>query len=153
MPGMATFQRTDLIGLVASGGVAETALDKDQVQPSSIDLRLAAEAYRMPGSVLPRPGEALRDVIGQWSLETIDLWANSFSQGQVYLVRLQERLQLPAELAAYANSKSSTGRIDLATRVVCDGNQRYDRIPAGYTGDLWLELIPRSGRWWQLGYV
>ena len=47
-------------------------------------------------------------------------------------------------MAAYCNSKSSTGRIDLATRVLSDGNPRYDRIAAGYQGDLWCELIPRS---------
>jgi len=47
-------------------------------------------------------------------------------------------------MEAYTNSKSSTGRIDLATRVLADGSSRYDRIPAGYDGELWLELIPRS---------
>jgi dCTP deaminase len=59
-------------------------------------------------------------------------------------VRLRERLALPAGLEAYANSKSSTGRIDLSTRVLCDGSSRYDRIPSGYRGELWVELIPRS---------
>jgi dCTP deaminase len=148
---MATLNRTDLLDLVASGGVTaavtgtDAGLGPDQIQPSSIDLRLAAEAFHMPGSVLPRPGEAVRDVIKQWSLQPIDLSQPSLlARGQVYLVRLQESLRLPAGMAAYANSKSSTGRIDLATRVVCDGNQRYDRIPAGYEGDIWLELIPRS---------
>ena len=62
----------------------------------------------------------------------------------MYWVRLREFCRLPEHLEMYTNSKSSTGRIDLATRVLCDGNPRYDQVPAGYQGDLWIELVPRS---------
>ena len=74
---MSTLHHADLVSLVAQGvvGVSENnpnILDA-QIQPASIDLRLAAEAYRMPGSVLPQRDEAVRDIIKQWSLEPIDL--------------------------------------------------------------------------------
>ena len=78
-------------------------------------------------------------------MERIDLSRPTcLARGGVYLVRLQEEFALPEGVEAYANGKSSTGRVDLATRVLADGCPRYDRIPAGYHGELWLELIPRS---------
>ena len=87
----------------------------------------------------------MRDLIDQWGLEPLSLTRPTFlARGQVYLVRLRESMALPDGYAAYANSKSSTGRIDLTTRVLCDGNPRYDRIPGGYRGELWLEIQPRS---------
>ncbi len=124
----------------ADGGIPDAL-----VQPASIDLRLATEAYRMPGSILPMPGERVRDLVGGLALERLDLaQPTCLGRNQVYLVRLAERLALPPGLEAYANGKSSTGRVDLATRVLADGSPRYDRVPAGYHGELWIELIPRS---------
>lgn len=132
--------------LISDGAIAAPGGVSDQlVQPASIDLTIAAEAVRMPGSTLPLPGERVRDLIEALALETVDLSQPAcLGRGQVYWVRLNQTLALPGDLAGYANSKSSTGRIDLATRVLTDGSQRYDRIPAGYQGELWLELIPRS---------
>jgi len=141
-----TLVAEDLAALVRSGAVrGETAITDAQIQPASIDLTLSAEAYRLPGSILPLAGERVRDLIRDLALERVDLAQPAcLGRGQVYLVRLRESLALPAGLEAYTNSKSSTGRIDLATRVVADGSPRYERIPAGYHGELWLELIPRS---------
>jgi len=116
-----------------------------QIQPASIDLRLSAEAYRMPGSVLALAGEQVRDLIDGLALERLDLAKPAcLARNQVYLVKLREELALDPAVDGYTNSKSSTGRIDLATRVLADGSPRYDRIPAGYRGELWLEVIPRS---------
>jgi len=99
----------------------------------------------MPGSVLPLAGERVADLVAGLALERLDLHAGAcLARGHAYMVRLCEGFALPAGLEAYANSKSSTGRIDLSTRVLADGCPRYDRIPAGYRGELWLELIPRS---------
>lgn len=126
--------------VTAVGGVAAR-----QIQPASLDLTLGNEAFRMPGSILPVAGERVRELVGTLALERIDLTKPTcFGRDQVYVVPLRERLALPAGLEAYANGKSSTGRIDLATRVLSDGSPRYDRIPAGYQGELWIELIPRS---------
>jgi dCTP deaminase len=141
-----TLEAAGLRQLVELGDVyARHGIELHQVQPASIDLRLDAEAYRMPGSILPLPGESVRALIGSLALERLDLSKpHCLSRNQVYVVRLAEEFRLPAGLEAYANGKSSTGRVDLATRVLADGSPRYDRIPPGYHGELWIELIPRS---------
>ncbi len=147
-----TLETHGLRRLVAAGMVtAEGGIRPEQVQPASLDLTLSAEAYRMPGSILPLAGrgdvagERVRDLVTSLALERVDLaQPTCLGRDQVYFVRLNERLDLPAGLEAYANGKSSTGRVDLATRVLADGSPRYDRVPAGYRGELWLELIPRS---------
>ena len=141
-----TLTSDGLSALVTQGAIgAPGGIPAELIQPASLDLRLAAEAFRMPGSVLPTPGERVRDLAASLALERLDLSQPvCLGRNQVYWVRLQETCALPAALEAYANGKSSTGRIDLATRVLTDGSPRYDRIPAGYHGELWLELIPRS---------
>src|SRR6185436_16751755 len=89
--------------------------------------------------------ESVRDLVRNLALEKVDLSTPvCLGRDQVYLVLLRERLALPPGVEAYANGKSSTGRVDLATRVLADGCPRYDRIPAGYHGEVWIELIPRS---------
>jgi dCTP deaminase len=138
--------------LVAAGHVqAPGGIRPEQIQPASIDLTLSEEAWRMPGSILPlaagigRPGETVRELVRSLALERLDLSQPScLGRDQVYFARLREHVSLPAGMEAYANGKSSTGRIDLATRVLSDGSPRYDRVPAGYRGELWIELIPRS---------
>ena len=152
MPASATPHLTGTLGLdelrelVATQAItAPNGITPAQIQPASIDLTLGDEAYRLPGSVLPLAGETIRDLVRDLALERLDLSKPTcLGRDQVYLVRLRERLRLPPGMEAYANSKSSTGRVDLATRVLADGSSRYDRIPAGYEGDLWLELVPRS---------
>lgn len=141
-----TYEYEDLRTLVACGAVhSETTIADSQLQPASLDLTLASEAYRLPGSVLPLPGERVRDLVTGLALERLDLTRPvCLARNQIYLVRLRESLRLPSGVEAYCNGKSSTGRIDLATRVLADGTPRYDRVPAGYHGELWIELIPRS---------
>lgn len=141
-----TWELEDLRALVAGGGVRSAAGIADgQIQPSSLDLTVGAECYRLPGSILPLAGERVRDLVADLALERIDLsQPRCLACNQVYLVRLREELALPAGVEAYCNGKSSTGRVDVATRVLADGTPRYDRIPPGYRGELWLELIPRS---------
>ncbi|MFW5829713.1 MAG: 2'-deoxycytidine 5'-triphosphate deaminase [Planctomycetota bacterium] len=137
---------SDLRTLITSQHIAaDIPIADAQIQPASLDLRLGTECWRMPGSTLPQAGEQVRDLIERFAIEALDLsQPTCLQRGGVYLVRLQEHLQLPAGMEAYTNAKSSVGRIDLATRVLSDGNARYDRIAPGYAGELWLELIPRS---------
>lgn len=124
---------------------SNTGIADDQIQPASLDLTLSSEAYRMPGSILALREEHVRDLIDELSLEPVNLSnPTTLARGQVYLVRLREHFELPQDLEAYTNSKSSTGRLDLATRVIADSSPRYDRLPGGYQGDIWLELIPKS---------
>ena len=143
-----TFADRDIRGLLAEGrltGPDGSGIAEGQVQPASLDLTLAEEAYAVPGSMLPVAGESVRRLVQQFARRTIDLRTPEiFVRGQVYVVRLRERASLPSRVAAYCNNKSSTGRIDLQTRVLTDGNPRYDRVRAGYEGDLWLEISPKS---------
>ena len=144
MPG--TLPSQSIEQLIADGCVTSSAaIRPEQVQPSSLDLTLSRRAFSMPGSLMPLQGERVTDLIERYSRYPIDLKEPGvLVRDNVYLIMLAERLNLPEGIAAYANNKSSTGRIDLQTRVLCDGTPRYDKIPEGYSGELWLEVIPKS---------
>ncbi len=113
------------------------------IQPSSLDTSLSDEVYRMRGSYLPRQGERIRSIIREGALYRTSLTSPLELNG-IYLVRLHETFVLPPNIFAYANNKSSTGRINLQTRLLVDGVSEFDTIPQGYTGELWLEIIPKS---------
>lgn len=128
--------------LIEDGSVIDGALNR--IQPSSLDLTLSDEAYRMPGIFLPKPGEKIRDIIQTGGGEKWDLSKPVPLRG-IFFVRLHESLKLPSSVIfGYANNKSSTGRINLQTRLICDGVSQFDKVPRGYTGELWLVLSPRS---------
>lgn len=131
--------------LCESGAIRSPSFNEAQIQPASIDLTLGDEAYRLPGSVLPLGNEKVRELVHGLALESIDLSEpRCLAREHAYVVKLRESFRLPEQLGGYTNSKSSAGRVDVATRVMADGGTRYDRIPPGYAGDLWLEVIPRS---------
>lgn len=120
-------------------------LAKGQVQPASLDLRLGARAWRMRASFLPGPGGAVNSRIEAYSLHEIDLTQGAVLEtGCVYLAEVQETLALPSDVAAAANPKSSTGRLDVFTRVITEGASAFDTIPAGYAGPLYAEISPRT---------
>jgi dCTP deaminase len=116
-----------------------------QVQPASLDLRLGEVAYRVRASFLPGPGGQVSEKLSELSLHTIDLTHGAVLEtGCVYVVPLLESLALPPEMAAAANPKSSTGRLDVFTRVIADGVDTFDTIPAGYHGRLFAEICPQT---------
>lgn len=136
-----------LIERLASVGAIATAqpFDPDQVQPASLDLRLGERAWRVRASFLPGPGQTVAERVDNLKLHEIDLRGGAvLERGCVYIVPLLERLDLPYEVAAAANPKSSTGRLDIFTRVIADGARAFDTVPAGYTGPLYLEISPRT---------
>lgn len=141
-----TYPSQLIVDLVERGAIVSgSGVRPEQVQPSSWDLTLSREGYSLPGSMMPRVNERVRDLIESYARRPIDLSGpETLVRGEVYVVRLHERLRLPQAVSAYANNKSSTGRIDVQTRVLVDGTPRYDRIPKGYEGELWLEIIPKS---------
>lgn len=123
----------------------DSAVDKSQVQPASLDLRLGRIAYRLRASFLPGPGRSVSDCLSDVSMHEINLEAGAVLEtGCVYLVPLLEGLNLPDNLSAAANPKSSTGRLDVFTRVISDGCSQFDAIPHGYEGPLYLEIAPRT---------
>jgi len=135
-----------IAALHADGGIiTRHAFDDDQVQPASLDLRLGRTAWRIRASFLPGAGRTVKERLGDLALHKLDLReAAVLETGCVYLVELMERLDLPADVAAATNPKSSTGRLDVFTRVIADGARAFDTIPAGYEGRLYLEVSPRT---------
>jgi dCTP deaminase len=133
-------------GLFASKSLKSLLpLDADQVQPASLDLRLGAKAYRVRASFMPGPEKTVMDKLDQLKLHEFDLTEGAVLEtGCVYVVPLLESLALPADLAASANPKSSTGRLDIFTRIIADRAQEFDKIAAGYTGPLYIEISPRT---------
>lgn len=131
---------TGLRALVAAGAIAA-----DQVQPASLDLRLGRVAYRVRASFLAGAGRRVSDRIAEFEMHRMALDDGAvLEKGCVYVVPLAERLRLPAGVQAVANAKSSTGRLDLLTRVITDGGTEFDRVPPGYDGPLYAEICPRS---------
>lgn len=129
----------------AGGIVSRHAFDDDQVQPASLDLRLGRTAWRIRASFLPGAGATVKDRLATLALHKLDLREGAVLEtGCVYLVELAERLKLPADIAASANPKSSTGRLDVFTRVIADRARAFDAIPMGYEGPLYLEVSPRT---------
>jgi dCTP deaminase len=125
--------------------VAAQPFVSGQIQPASLDLRLGEIAYRVRASFLPGPRTTVADRISALKLHQISLAASAVLEtGCVYIVPLMERLVLPADIAAAANPKSSTGRLDVFTRVIADSTRGFDRIGAGYRGPLYAEISPRT---------
>lgn len=125
--------------------ISAQPLDNDQIQPASIDLRLGNTAYRVRASFLPGDGNLVTDKLDRFKLHEIDLSDGAVLEtGCVYIVPLLESLDLPDEIEASANPKSSTGRLDIFTRVIVDGSQSFDQIPAGYSGPVYLEISPST---------
>lgn len=132
--------------LIAHGRVAAaTPIDDDQIQPSSLDLRLGPVGYRMQASFLPGPKATVDSRIKDLAMTKIDLTRPTvFEKGCVYLVPLMEHLNLTSEVSAKANPKSTTGRLDIFTRLICDGGTEFERVPEGYKGTLYAEVVPRT---------
>src|SRR5215468_1955400 len=135
-----------IAALVKTGAVIPAAaLDDDQIQPASIDLRLGEIAYRVRASFLPGPDATVAERIDELKLHEIALGDGAVLEtGCVYIVPLLESLALPPDIAAAANPKSSTGRLDVFTRVIADATRGFDQIRAGYHGPLYAEISPRT---------
>ncbi len=136
----------DIHAMVTAGAITHASeLDEDQVQPASLDLRLGNTAYRIKASFLPGAGRTVAQRLEAVALHTMDLEEGAVLEtGCIYLVELNEGLSLPPAVSAATNPKSSTGRLDIFTRVIADGGTVFDQIPAGYQGKLYLEVAPQS---------
>ena len=125
--------------------LAESPIEADQVQPASLDLRLGRKAWRVRASFLPGRGSTVAERLEDLVLHEMPLDGGAVLEtGCVYIVPLMESLRLPQDVAAAANPKSSTGRIDVFTRVITESGEAFDRIPAGYEGPLFAEISPRT---------
>lgn len=124
-------------------------IEPDQVQPASIDLRLGHCAYPVDTSFLPGKGMKVLDKMKQldehYADFRIDLSQGAvLEKGRVYVIPLLESIHLKSEVAAFANPKSSTGRLDILTRLIADEATTFDQVREGYKGELFIEVAPRS---------
>ncbi|MGH7248275.1 MAG: 2'-deoxycytidine 5'-triphosphate deaminase, partial [Pseudomonadota bacterium] len=135
-----------IAALVKNGGIlAARPFASDQIQPASLDLRLGAVVYRVRASFLPGPGTSVAQRIVELKLHEFSLAKGAVLEtGCVYIVPLLERLALPADIAAATNPKSSTGRLDVFTRVIADETRGFDRVAPGYHGPLYAEVSPKT---------
>lgn len=116
-----------------------------QIQPASIDLRLGSVAYRVRASFLPGKEKRVAERLEDIAIHEIDLRAGAVLEtGCVYVVPLLERLELSFRVSGVANPKSSTGRLDVFTRLIADHAQAFDRVEEGYHGPLYAEISPRT---------
>src|ERR1044072_5947863 len=117
----------------------------EAIQPASIDLRLGDFAWALRCSFLPDVDSTVAEKIEDLAFHKVALRDGAvLERDRPYLVPLIEELALPDDVRAKANPKSSTGRLDVFTRVLTDRHHRFDEIRAGYNGKLYLEVVPRS---------
>jgi dCTP deaminase len=125
--------------------LATEEIEEGQIQPASIDLRLGAAAWRVRASFLPGPGATVQEKLESVFMHEIDLSKGAVLEtGCVYIVPLLEVAEFSHRISGTANPKSSTGRIDVFTRLITDRAQAFDRIEPGYRGQLFAEISPRT---------
>src|SRR5512141_2308207 len=151
-PVKGSFTRTGILpsqalkSLIAGGEIrAAPEITADQIQPASLDLRLGKVAYRIRASFLPGPNATVREKLSELKFHEIDLTHGAVLEaGCVYLVPLIEQLKLRSTIAGFANPKSSTGRLDVFTRLIARRPERFDAVEEGYAGPLFAEICPRT---------
>ncbi|MYA20193.1 MAG: 2'-deoxycytidine 5'-triphosphate deaminase, partial [Chloroflexi bacterium] len=133
---------------INAGRISPKRIPAAQIQPASIDLRLGAKAYRLRSSFLPGPTARVRDRLPELQmgapLDLADPEGVVFEPGRPYLVRLMESVRLPEGTVGRTNPRSSTGRLDVFTRVISDRGTQFDEIEPGYEGPLWLEVYSNT---------
>ena len=120
------------------------SIDDSQIQPASIDLRLGREAYQVRASFLPGKSTIAKK-IHDLLIQKIDLTGSAVLEpGSVFIVPLLESLDLPADVYGKANPKSTTGRLDIFTRLITEPGHEFELVPRGYSGPLYLEIVSRT---------
>ncbi|MGO8954474.1 MAG: 2'-deoxycytidine 5'-triphosphate deaminase [Rhodomicrobium sp.] len=132
--------------LIETGGIsASKPVLPGQVQPASLDLRLGARVHRVRASFMPGPAATTAEQIERFVLHTIDLSHGAVLEtGCVYVAEIEEHLALPGDVQGFANPKSSTGRLDVFTRMIADHAPGFDQTVPGYHGGLYLEICPQT---------
>ena len=125
--------------------IPATPVIEGQIQPASIDLRLGARVWRIKASFLPGEGVSVADKLKTMAMHEIDLNTDAvLEKGCVYIAEVEESLALPEGMTGFANPKSSTGRLDVFTRMITDGAHEFETAPPGYRGPLYAEISPRT---------
>ena len=142
---MPYLNRDQILDLVNKKHIySDKLINKNQVQPASLDLTLSSKCFRIKASFIPN-NISISKVIKELSLTKIDLNQNTFlEKNSIYLCELNEKLNLPKDVMGKSNPKSTTGRLDIFTRVITENGREYDLINYNYRGKLYLEIIPQS---------
>ncbi|MBX3172723.1 MAG: 2'-deoxycytidine 5'-triphosphate deaminase [Candidatus Eremiobacteraeota bacterium] len=120
-------------------------LPPENLQPSSLDLRLGPLAYQVRATFLPRHNESIEDALRLYQIGRLDLSHGAvLERDKTYVVEVMESFDLPKEVHAYTNNKSTSGRTNIWVRALVDGLPRFDRIPEGYQGKVYVMITPRS---------
>src|SRR5580700_7134043 len=132
--------------LIKNGKIRSSMeIDDGQIQPASIDLRLGTVAYRIQASFLPGRASPIATKIRDLKLAELDLTRPALlERGAVFIVPLVESLVLPSDIGGKANPKSTTGRLDIFTRLITDGGLEFELVPKGYSGELYVEIVSRT---------
>jgi dCTP deaminase len=138
--------RQRLAELASTGAIQSDQPDFIRhLQPASIDLTLGDVAYRLRCSFLPG-NQPVREKLLDYEMGQVDLSGDGavLEQNRPYLIPLRERLRLPKGVRGRTNPRSSTGRLDVFTRVITDYGNHFDEVRDGYEGGLFLEVVPMS---------
>ena len=120
-------------------------LTDNQIQPASMDLRLSKKCWEVEASFLPGHKTSVRQKLSKLKKREIDIGTfKTLTRGKIYIIQIQEELRLPSNISAVANAKSSTGRLDILTRLISDNSSCFDRIRKGYRGKIYVEIAPIS---------
>jgi len=136
----------EISNLIARGNVIATpAINPDHIQPASLDLRLGDMAHRVRASFLAGPNSTVEAKIKDLRMARVDLTgASVLEKDCVYIIPLLEELNLPENISGKANPKSTTGRLDIFTRLITDYGTEFDHVPPGYKGKLYAEVVSRT---------
>jgi len=122
---------------------SNTQISESQIQPASLDLTLGSRVYRTSSSFLPKRDETVMEILEKRTLYDFELKAGSvLEKNSSYIIQLSEYVDLPKDMQGHANPKSSIGRVGVFVRLLCDRTPRFDYIPEGYKGPLYIEIIP-----------
>ena len=134
-----------LLGTAVRAAPGSTPPTRAQISPASLDLRLSGVAWRIRAGFLPGSA-SVESRLAELALGKLSLEGEGavLERGCAYLVALEEELALPPDLRGRFNPRSSTGRCDIFTRVLCEGHARFDEAPPGYRGRIWIEIAPLS---------
>lgn len=120
------------------------SFNSKQIQPASLDLTISSKCYRIKASFIPNKHNVSK-IIKKFTLQEINLHKeNLLEKNCIYLCELNEKLNLNNSFSCKSNPKSTTGRLDIFTRLITDKGSEYDIVKKGYKGKLYLEVIPQS---------
>ena len=142
---MPYLNREQIKTLIKSGQIySNKSINKNQIQPASLDLTLSDKCYRIKASFIPN-NIKISNVIKELSLSRVNLNINTLLEKNcIYLCELNEKLSLSNDIMGKSNPKSTTGRLDIFTRIITENGKEYDNIKYNYKGKLYLEIIPQS---------